>query len=323
VSSTDTALVSVIMPVGERHADLDALYDEYRTALQRLPERHEFVIVLDGPHVDATRQVLALIERGEPVTLVRLSRPFGEATALMVGLAHSTGDLLLTLPAYSQIVPAEVCALVEAIRDCDVAVAVRDRKKGGVAGKLRRWAFHRILKTFTGQTFRDLGCSARALRREVLEQLTVYGDQHRFIPVFAQQHGFRVREVEVRRSPFDRRLEAYRPRVYARRALDLLNVLFLVRFTKKPLRFFGFIGTVIAGIGALAMLVIVVQRLLHVQELADRPALLIASLLVVLGVQLVSLGVLGELIIYTHARDIKDYHVEEVIQYRNPADASP
>ena len=317
MSAESAALLSVIVPVGSRHADIGQLYGEYRAAVQQLEHPFEFVFVLDGPDPTSRAQLGALTQGNQPVTVVALSRSFGEATALIVGLSHAKGSLILTLPAYNQILPAEIGLLVSALQTCDVAVAVRDRRKGGPFEKLRRWTFHALLAAFTGQDFRDLGCGARAVRREVFDQLTVYGDQHRFIPVFAQQQGFRVREVEVRQSPFDRRLGGYGPRVYGRRALDLLNVFFLVRFTKKPLRFFGFIGTLIAGAGAAIILVLVLQRLLHLQPLADRPALLLASLLVVLGVQLVSLGVLGELIIYTHARGMKDYHIEEVIQFRD------
>jgi glycosyltransferase involved in cell wall biosynthesis len=315
VSSNEAALVSVIVPVGQHHADVGRLYAEYKAALMQVLHPFEFIFVLDGPARESSAKLAALVDGGEPVTVVALSRSFGEATALTVGLSHANGGLILTLPAYNQIVPEEIGLLVTELRNCDVAVAVRDQRKGGPFEKLRRWTFHALLAVFTGHRFRDLGCAARAVRREVLEQLTVYGDQHRFIPVFAQQQGFRVREVEVRQSPFDRRVGVYGPRVYGRRALDLLSVFFLVRFTKKPLRFFGFIGTLVAAAGIAIILLLVAQRLFAREPLADRPALLLACLLVVLGVQLVSLGVLGELIIYTHAKGIKDYHIEEVIQF--------
>ena len=261
----------MIVPVGPRHTDVGRLYAEYRAAVQQLEHPFEFIFVLDGPDHESRAQLAALARSNEPVTVVALSRSFGEATALIVGLSHARGSLILTLPAYNQILPAEIGLLVTALQDCDVAVAVRDRRKGGPFEKLRRWTFHALLAAFTGQHFRDLGCGARALRREVFDQLTVYGDQHRFIPVFAHQQGFRVREVEVRQSPFDRRLGGYGPRVYARRALDLLSVFFLVRFTKKPLRFFGFIGTLIAGTGVAIILVLVLQRLLR-PAAAGRPA---------------------------------------------------
>ena len=123
-----------------------------------------------------------------------------------------------------------------------------------------------------------------------------------------------MREVEVRQSPKDRFTGRYRSREYAHRALDIFTVFFLVRFTKKPLRFFGMIGASTFGVGALVLLVLVVQRLGGV-GLSDRPALLLSSLLVVMGLQLFALGLLGELIIFTHARGLKDYQVDEIIEY--------
>jgi len=167
----------------------------------------------------------------------------------------------------------------------------------------------------TRSRFRDLGCGARALRRQVFEEIDLYGDQHRFMAILAARLGFRVTEVRVRQSPQDRLHRIYRPKEYAHHVLDLFSIFFLVRFTKKPLRFFGMLGAVTFGVGALLIAWLCVDRLLFGEALADRPALLLAALLVVLGLQVFALGLLGELIIFTHARGLKDYRVEEVIQY--------
>jgi hypothetical protein len=167
----------------------------------------------------------------------------------------------------------------------------------------------------TGSQFRDLGCGARALRRSVIDELDLYGDQHRFIAILAGRLGFRISEVDVRQSARDRFARIYRPREYARHVLDVFSIFFLVRFTKKPLRFFGMLGAGTFIVGALIILWLSAQRLFMDEQLADRPALLLGALLVVLGMQIFALGLLGELIIFTHARGMKDYRVEEVIQY--------
>jgi hypothetical protein len=187
---------------------------------------------------------------------------------------------------------------------------------------MRRDAFHRLLASITGQRFHDLGCGARALKRRVLEEISLYGEQHRFLPVLASRLGFKVLEVELHQSPLDRLEGRYPGREYVRRGLDICTVFFLVRFTKKPLRFFGMIGvsTFLVGVALVAWLAI--DRLIFRQPLADRPALLLSSLLVVLGMQLFALGLLGELIIFTHARDIKDYQIEEVVRYPAPGPAA-
>lgn len=175
--------------------------------------------------------------------------------------------------------------------------------------------FHGLLAWVTKLQFSDLGCGARAFHRRVLEEIQLYGDQHRFLAVLADRQGFRVREVDVRQSPKDRFTGIYGPREYTRGFLDIFTVFFLVRFTKKPLRFFGMVGVSTFAIGALLVAWLVIERLFFGQALAERPALLLSSLLVVLGLQLFALGLLGELIIFTHARAIKDYQIERVIHF--------
>ena len=146
------------------------------------------------------------------------------------------------------------------------------------------------------------------------DEIPLYGDQHRFLPALARQRGFRIAEVELRQSEKDMFRGRYRVREYLHRLLDILTVFFLVRFTKKPLRFFGTLGFIAASVGALFTLVLVVQRLFFDMPLADRPALLLASLLIVLGVQTFALGLIGELIIFTHASAMKEYTIRRVIQ---------
>jgi hypothetical protein len=188
---------------------------------------------------------------------------------------------------------------------------------------LRRAAFHGLLKFVTRLEFRDLGCNARALRRKVLEEIRLYGDQQRFLPVLAERQGFRVAEVPVRQSKSDHHDRIYMPRNYLRGFLDIFTVFFLVRFTKKPLRFFGMIGVGTLTVGVLELLYLVFERIVLGIPLADRPALLLASLLIVLGVQIFALGLLGELIIFTHAGGSKDYQVDRVVQYPDARTVSP
>ncbi len=189
---------------------------------------------------------------------------------------------------------------------------------------MRRSLFHGLVSWVTRLEVSDLGCGARAVRRRVFDEISLYGDLHRFLPVLADHQGFRVGEVDVRQSPKDRFEGIYRPREYAHRFLDIFTVFFLVRFTKKPLRFFGMIGASTFALGLLLLAVMVIQRQFFDQGLADRPLLLLASLLVVLGLQVFALGLLGELIIFTHARALKDYQVDFVIQHTElPIPASP
>ena len=325
--------VSVIMPVGKRHAaDVAALYSEYRAGLDTLGVPYEFIIVLDGPKPEIAPQLQRLLAQrslsgGRPansdsnLVVISLTKRFGEATALMAGFQRANGRTIVTLPAYYQIEGSEVAKLVQALGSSDLVVGRRWPRAGGRFEVMRRNAFHRMIGSVTGERFNDLGCGARAMKRRVLEEIVLYGDQHRFLPVLANRQGFRVIEVDLRQSPRDRYNGAYPVREYAHRVLDIFTVFFLVRFTKKPLRFFGMLGASTFAIGALLVTWLAVDRLIFQHPLADRPALLLSSLLVVLGMQLFALGLLGELIIFTHARDIKDYQIDEVIRYPATGDA--
>ena len=315
ISDTARLPLSVIMPVGNRHAaNIAALYAEYKVGLASLDVPYEFIVVLDGPRPEVAATLQRLLERGESLIVISLTKRFGEATALMAGFQRASGRVIVTAPAYHQIQGAELGKLVRALDKADVAIGRRWPRVGSRFEVIRRDAFHRLIAT-GGQRFNDLGCGARAMKRRVLEEISLYGDQHRFLPVLANRQGFRIVEVDVAQSPLDRFEGGYPPKEYLHRVLDIFTVFFLVRFTKKPLRFFGMVGATTFVIGALLVAYLAIDRLVFQHPLADRPALLLSSLLVVLGMQLFALGLLGELIIFTHARDIKDYQVDEVVRY--------
>jgi hypothetical protein len=232
----------------------------------------------------------------------------------MAGFSEARGDVLLTLPAYWQVEPSEISVLIESAMDeDDMLIVVRRQRVGSAFERIRRRLFHGILKGVTGHSYRDLGCGVRLLKRAVADEIALYGDQYRFLPVLAARRGFNVREVELAQSPNDQFRGRYRLREYLHRILDIMTVFFLVRFTKKPLRFFGSIGFLTAGFGAIVVILLVTQRLFYNMPLADRPALLLGSLLVVLGVQLFALGLLGELIIFSHAADSKEYAIRSIV----------
>jgi glycosyltransferase involved in cell wall biosynthesis len=320
--SDTTRPLSVIMPVGRRHAaDIAALYAEYKDGLAALNTPYEFIVVLDGPQPDVASTLQRLLGRGENLIVISLTKRFGEATALMAGFQRASGRIIITMPAYHQIRGGEIGKLLRALDQSDLAIGRRWPRVGSRFEIMRRDLFHRLIAT-GGQRFRDLGCGARAMKRRVLEEISLYGDQHRFLPVLANRQGFRIVEVDVAQSPLDRYDRGYPPREYAHRVLDIFTVFFLVRFTKKPLRFFGMVGASTFVIGALLVAYLAIDRLVFQHPLADRPALLLSSLLVVLGMQLFALGLLGELIIFTHARDIKDYQIDEVIRYPEGATAA-
>jgi glycosyltransferase involved in cell wall biosynthesis len=299
--------ISAIVPVGARQSPIREIYDEYVAGLSATGQTFEIVFVLDGRYPEVAAALELLARADERVRVVALSKSFGESTALMAGFEQAKAAIILTLPAYFQIPGDGIRTLLAGLDAADVVVAHRQQRAGGVVERLRRSAYHGLAGFMTGLKLRDLGCSARAMRRCVLEEISLYGDQHRLLPALADRQGFHVSEVDVPQSPLDRFTGHYRARDYLHRLLDIFTVFFLVRFTKKPLRFFGMLGAVTVAIGSLLLLYLAVDRLGFGHSIADRPLLLLSSLLVVLGTQIFAMGLLGELMIFTHARGLKDY----------------
>ena len=305
--------LSVLIPISERHDDLGALHDEYRNALLAARQDIEFIYILDGPKPEALAQLRALRERGEQILILQLGKWFGEAAAISAGYNVAKGDWILILPSYYQVEPASIPRLLEAREGQHMVVARRHPRTGSAWNRTLGRVFNSLVRLITGTRFSDLGCGVRLVQRIVLEEISIYGDQHRFLPVIAEMRGFSVAEVSLTQSPKDFVHRKYSPGVFVRRILDLVSVFFLARFTKKPLRFFGLIGSSVTFVGGLWMAIMVIQRLFLDQPLAERPALILAALLLTLGVQIFTLGLVGEIIIFTHARDIREYAVEEIV----------
>jgi len=300
----DLRLVSVIVPVVERSDDLTALYHAFARELERRGEEHEFLFVFDGGFA-VPPELAALSRDQESVRLLSFARTFGETAALRLGIERSRGDVIITLPAYFQVEAAGIGPLLDALQGgADLVVA------SSWLNRLQSRGFHWMLRGVTDRRFHDIACGVRVMRRSTAEALPLYGDLHRFIPALALREGYRVDEVAVPQHPGDARTRVYGPGIYLRRLLDVAAFFFLAKFTEKPLRFFGLVGSVCFGLGALTSLVLLAERI-GGQAIANRPLLLLAVLLVALGVQLMGLGLVGEIIVHLRSPHRRAYRVRE------------
>ena len=310
---TRDSKLSVVIPVSERHDTLSDLVADYAQALAKVADKIDFTIVIDGEFPKAVAQLQGMQPVGYRLNIIQLARKFGESTALAIGFDNVEGDYIMTLPAYQQVETDALPGLFEALNGSDLVIGRRWPRLDSKFNQLTTRLFHRVIRFITGFTYRDLGCSVRLMRRCVVDEVRLYGDQHRFLPVLAAYRGFDVHEKSIPQSTHEERYRVYQPGVYFRRLLDVFTVFFLVRFTKKPLRFFGIIGGLLLIVGGIALAYIIAQRLFFGLELGDRPALVIATLMVVLGTQLIALGLVGELVIFSSARQDREYTVAELI----------
>jgi glycosyltransferase involved in cell wall biosynthesis len=306
----DGRFVSVIVPVVEGVDDLNELYRSFSAALTAHGNDHEFVFVFDGGY--APPPELAALSRERPnLKLLRFARTFGETSALRLGIERSRGDVLLTLPAYFQVQAEGVGALLDALTDqTDVVIASRSPRIDSWFNRLQSAVFNRMISGAADRPFHDSACGVRIMRRSAAEGLPLYGDLHRFIPALATREGYQVVEVAVPQHPSNAGTRVYGPATYARRLLDIAAFFFLAKFTEKPLRFFGSVGSVFFAAGAVTSVVLLVNRL-EGQAIANRPLLLLAVLCVALGVQLMGLGLVGEIIVHLRAPHRRAYRVRE------------
>ncbi len=315
-SSTEIPVdLSVVVPISERLDDLRELYCQWAEAISENGYSYEFIFVLDGPDHDILKTLRDLKKDHSEIKVLTLSHHVGEATALAVGLDKARAPIILTIPSYFQVEPQDVHRLLNKLvkDDQDLVIAWRYPRTDSLFNRAQSWVFHLLIRLLTGIKFHDVSCGLRAMKRKVAQEVRLYGDLHRFFPLLAYQRGFKVKEVAVRQSRQDLKRRVYGPGVYLRRLLDLLTLFFLYKFTKKPLRFFGLIGSGVSCAGLVITGYLGLYRLLGFGGIAGRPILILGVLLMVLGVQLFSMGLLGEIIIFTHAREVKDYQIDEIL----------
>jgi hypothetical protein len=272
----------------------------------------EFIYVLDGAHTAYADALQRISERDFPLNIVRFNRSFGQVACLLEGVRHARGDTLLFLPAYLQVAPDALPGLLERIETADVAAAFRDRSTDNVLSRMRGWSFE-VFARMAGSRFKDPGCVVRAVRKSVFDELQLHHEQHPFLPMLAEQLGFKVEQVCLPQAQTDRRLRTHRPITYMGIALDLVVLGFLTRFMRKPFRFFGSLGASFIAIGIAMGIYILIQRQTQDMQLADRPALLLTVLLIVLGIQIGAVGLIAEIIIFTRNPSHAAYRIEKII----------
>ncbi len=301
--------VSVIVPVTGEARDLEAITSGLAQVFATLGKRHEVIFVDDG---SAHFQALLEVKAAHPeIKVIRFNQGFGESVALSAGFEVARGDYIVTMPPYLQIEPTEVVKVVRLLDEgYDFVSGWRYPRIDALLNRVQSAAFNLITRVITRSRFHDLNCNVRGMRRKVIEAISIYGDQFRFLPVLAERQGFKVSEVKLVHREELGKTGFFGFGVYIRRFLDILTMFFLIKFTKRPLRFFGLFGSAILAVGLVINLVLVIQWM-GGSTLTDRPLLILGVLLMVFGVQIISIGLIGEIIIFTHAKSIREYQVEK------------
>jgi glycosyltransferase involved in cell wall biosynthesis len=311
-------VISVVVPVYDEELTLAVLYEELEAALEPLERPWEAVFVDDGSTDGSFAALTRLHAAHGNVRVVRLRRNFGKAAALAAGFAQARGDVVVTIDADLQDVPAEIPRLLAKLDEgFDLVSGLKAKRRDPWLRRALSKLFNVATSRISGLRLHDLNCGLKAYRAEVLAGLRIYGELHRFLPVLAHYRGYRVAELAVAHRERAHGRSRYGPERYLRGFLDLLTVTFIGRYRHRPLHLFGGLGLLLgaAGVGVLAYLTVVKAT---GEAIGHRPLLLLGVLLVVVGLQLFSLGLLSEMVTSQHeermtVREQETLHVEEIL----------
>jgi glycosyltransferase involved in cell wall biosynthesis len=296
----DAHMLSVLIPLKDEEANIGPLYERLCEALGETS--WEVIFVDDGSRDRTFRLLSDLASRDQRVRVVRLRRNFGQTAALQAAIDHSQGDVLVTMDGDLQNDPADIPALLARLEEgFDVVLGLRaNRKDGWLLRKLPSHVANWLIRRVTGVPFRDFGCTLRAMRRDVAESLPLYGEMHRFVPALAQFDGARITQIPVRHHPRLAGRTKYGLSRTVRVLLDLLTVQFLNRYLTRPMHLFGAVGLLLMLAGFVTLGLALGMRWAWNMHLVRNPLLLLSVMLELCGVQLLSTGLLGELLARTY-----------------------
>lgn len=313
--------VSVVIPVYDECQSLPELYERLRPVLDTLPADSEILFVDDGSQDGTREQISSFHERDSRVRGLCLRRNFGKAIALTAGFKHAKGGIIVTMDGDLQDDPNDIPKLIESIASgADLACGWKHEGKGPPGKSLPSRFFNFITSRVTGVRLHDMNCPLKAYRREVIEEIDVYGDLYRFIPVMAHQRGFIIEEVRVQNHSRQYGQSKYGFERFLRGFFDLFTMLLLTRYAQKPLHFFGVIAIFLCSVGAVAIAGLMTYTALKygdsetLRATPSRPLFFFGVLAIMVGSQVFSIGLIGELMTKFFHRSQRTPAIKHVIE---------
>lgn len=313
MSPTPTLDLSVVIPIYHEQDNITPLYDELSAALNALNLRYEVIAVDDGSRDASFARLREVHERDDRWQVIQFRRNFGQTAAMAAGFTASRGEVVVTMDADLQNDPRDIAKLLHKLDEgYDIVSGWRqERKEDWLTRRLPSMTANWLISRTTGIVLHDYGCTLKAYRHEVAHGVRLYGDLHRFIPAVASQMGVRVAEVPVSDRPRRFGTSKYGISRTFKVFLDLIGVVFFLSYFNRPMRVFGGAGLVTSILGSLILGYLAFEKIIVGNEIGERPLLILGVLLVVLGVQLMSTGLIADMILRTYheAQGKPVYHV--------------
>ena len=308
--------LSVVIPIYNEEENIQLLHAKLKEALVILNNEYEILFVDDGS-TDRTLSILEEIQAGDKhVIVLSLRRNFGQTAAFAAGFDFARGDVIVTMDGDLQNDPADIPKLLERIKDHDLVSGWRKKRKDPFfTRRLPSIMANWLISKVTGVKLHDYGCSLKAYRRDVIKNLKLYGEMHRFIPAVASWYGVRIAEVETVHHPRMHGKSKYGISRTLKVVLDLITVKFLQSFSTKPIQFFGPVSVFSGFLGFLISLYLAVDKIFFGRDIGGRPLLLLGALLIIVGIQLIGMGLLGEMLVrvYHESQRKPIYVIKKII----------
>jgi glycosyltransferase involved in cell wall biosynthesis len=306
--------ISAIVTVNNYGNDIKSLYESLKAVLKQSGKKFEIIFVDDGSVDNTYDEITKIVNSNDGIKLVRMRSTFGEASAFDAGLKQTCGDIIVYFTARVRINPQGIPQLLNKLdQGNDLVVGWRYPRRDSKLNQIISRMFNFIVKRFSKLQLHDMNSGVMVTRREVMEKIHFYGDLNNFTPVLAVRQGYKVAEEKIEQLTGTFRKSRY-IQEYMQRLLDIITVIFLTKYSKKPIHFLGFLGLIFTIVGGIIDIYLFIYRILGVGPIAGRPLLLLGALLLVIGIQMISIGLLGEMIIFTHAREIKEYNIEQILE---------
>ncbi len=317
-------LISVVVPLYNEEGNLALLHQKLTESLTAFGQPYELIFVNDGSTDNSVAILQDIVQQDACMTIIDFQQNFGKTAGLTAGFQYSRGELIITIDADLQDDPAEIPKLVTKLDEgYDVVGAWRFDRNDPVDKTLPSRIFNWVVANFTGLRLHDFNCGFKVYRRQVTQQIKLYSDFHRFIPVLAYNRGFRITEVPVQHHPRHSGVSKYGAGRTIRGLLDFIAVLFLMTYLKNPLRLFGTGGLIMLAIGTVIEFYLAILWLLRELGISEtgaigtRPLFLVGILAMILGIQLFSTGLLGEMLRYFTFKPDQEYVIDKIITKDN------
>ena len=308
--------ISIVIPLYNEEENVRELHGRLKPVMDEIGDAYEIIFIDDGS-TDHTLSLLQEIQAADDTVIVlSLRRNFGQTAAFAAGFDYSRGDIIVTMDGDLQNDPQDIPKLLELMKDNDLVSGWRKRRKDPfLSRRLPSIIANSLISKVTGVNLHDYGCSLKAYRRDVIKNLKLYGEMHRFIPAVASWYGVRIAEVETTHHPRLRGKSKYGISRTMKVVLDLITVKFLQSFSTKPLQFFGPIGIFSGALGFFISLYLSIDKILSGKDIGGRPLLLLGALLIIVGIQFIGMGLLGEMMVRVYHETQKKpiYVIKKVI----------